>query len=258
LKSNPWFPLNGGAPDGAARIRVVCFPYAGGGAAAFRSLREGLKPGFDVWPLELPGRLSRMAEQPATRFAPLVPVLTEQVIAAAQAQPYVLLGYSMGSALAFEVARELRRRGLRAPRALLVAAGAAPHVRRSDYAAICDLPDPVLCTELQRRWGPLPDAVLREPDLLEMVLRVTRADLRLASDYSYRAEEPFDFPIGAIGGERDPGCTTADLLAWSSQTRGRFEHRLLPGGHFFINDDPRAFLVTTRELLGLCCAESSG
>src|ERR1051326_2486664 len=55
-----------------ASIRLFCFSYAGGGASTFRSWNEGLPPDVDVWAAQLPGRETRVAEQPLRRMPALV------------------------------------------------------------------------------------------------------------------------------------------------------------------------------------------
>lgn len=98
-----------------ARTRVLCFPHAGGGTATYRSWAP-LASELEVWAVALPGREHRFGE-PATssvreRVARIADDCLEELGAAL---PVVLFGHSMGALLAFEVARELRRRRASGP-----------------------------------------------------------------------------------------------------------------------------------------------
>ena len=47
-----------------ARVRMFCFPYAGGGASAYRGWAAPLPPDVEVCPVQLPGREGRLREAP--------------------------------------------------------------------------------------------------------------------------------------------------------------------------------------------------
>src|SRR5262245_59846619 len=81
-----------------ARLRLFCFPNAGGGASVFRGWQEAL-PFAQVCPVQLPGRETRLGEAPFTRPEPLVQALAEG-LRPALAGPFAFLGHSMGAMLA--------------------------------------------------------------------------------------------------------------------------------------------------------------
>ena len=92
---------------------MFCLPYAGGGASAYTGLLRELTD-LTVVPIQLPGRENRIAEPPAFTIQEIA-----DEIAPATDAPYLLYGHSMGARIAFEVARELRRRGLPGPLSLI-------------------------------------------------------------------------------------------------------------------------------------------
>ena len=57
-------------PD--ARLRLFCFPYAGGGAMIYRTWYQEFPASIDVCPVQLPGREQRLREKPYTRLEPLI------------------------------------------------------------------------------------------------------------------------------------------------------------------------------------------
>ncbi len=59
-------------PNPQARLRLFCFPHAGGGASFFRPWIGMLPPDIEVCPVQLPGRENRLKERPFNQFSPLI------------------------------------------------------------------------------------------------------------------------------------------------------------------------------------------
>jgi surfactin synthase thioesterase subunit len=90
------------------QIPVLCFPYAGAGASAFRRLREHPSDAVRVCPVQLPGREERFEEQLSTDVAEVVDILLPDMMKAVNGSPRVaLFGHSLGAVLAFEAAWRL-------------------------------------------------------------------------------------------------------------------------------------------------------
>ena len=51
-------------PNPNAKLRLFCFPYAGGGASIYRGWPDELPHEIEVCAVQLPGRETRMHEQP--------------------------------------------------------------------------------------------------------------------------------------------------------------------------------------------------
>ena len=95
-------------PNPQARLRLFCFPYAGAGAAMFRTWPDFLPPDVEVCPVQFPGRGTRLAERPFTQLEPLVQEL-HRALAPLFDKPFAFFGYSLGALVAFELARHHRR-----------------------------------------------------------------------------------------------------------------------------------------------------
>jgi surfactin synthase thioesterase subunit/glycosyltransferase involved in cell wall biosynthesis len=238
LARKAWFPH---APaEGVAALRLFAFPHAGGGATAFRAWK--LPRGIALLATRLPGRENRISEPPFDRMAPLIEALG-RAIEPHLVAPFAFYGHSMGAAVAFELARWLRRRGMPAPAALFVSGARAPHFRRN-YAPPPDPADAQLLAELRRLEGAPPEA-LADPGLMRLVLPALRADSALYRHYVYAEEPPLDCAIHAYGGLDDPNITPERLEAWREETTRAFTLRMLPGGHFFVRSN--AFLPALLE-----------
>ena len=214
------------------RLRLFCIPYAGGAASAFRAWADGLPSAVEVCPVQLPGRGSRFREEPFRRVADLVPALADGLLPLLD-RPFALFGHSMGAVVAFELTRELRRRGARAPVLLALSGHQAPQ-RPDAEPPFSHLPDAEFLAEVRRRYDAIPKEVLAEEELLQLLLPVLRADIQTLETYVCRMEAPLDCPISCLGGEDDPHVSLADLEAWREETCGPLRVRTFPGGHFFV------------------------
>ena len=226
------------SPQPDVRLRIFCLPYAGGGASIYRPWVRQLPREVQVCPIQLPGREERLSETLFTRVPPLVSALAE-ALTPHMDHPYVLFGHSLGALLAFELARELRRRELPAPRHLYVSAARAPHLPPREQA-VHALPEPEFLAELCRRYGSMPAAVLQSAELMAMLLPILRADMALLETYQHQSEPPLPCPIGALTGLEDPHVRREEVAAWREHTSGGFTLQLLPGGHLYLKDDPTA------------------
>lgn len=217
--------------DPAARLRLFCLPHAGAGASLFHPWSRILPREIQVCPIQLPGRENRLREPPPTGLPALVRDLAD-AIGPHLDLPLAVFGHSMGAAIGFELARELRRRGVATPVRLLMSGFRAPH-RRPAVPPLAALPDARFLETVQQRYGRFADELLREPALLDLILPVLRADLAMIETYCCTEEAPLDCPISVFGGESDPTVTGDELAAWNRHTGAGFDHCTLPGGHFF-------------------------
>jgi medium-chain acyl-[acyl-carrier-protein] hydrolase len=226
-------------PRPAARLRLVCLPWAGGGASGYRDWPAHLPDDVEVVAVQLPGRESRLVEPPVSSMELLVARLAAGLVGQLD-RPFALFGHSMGALIAFELAGRLRSMG-REPERLLVSGARAPHLPSRRTRDRHTLPDREFVSTV-RELGGMPPEVLGSPDLLDLVLPALRADFALVETYTHRAGPVLHCPISAFGGVDDDDVAPGDLRAWSRHTTGPSRSHLLPGGHFFVNSSRGALL----------------
>ena len=243
-KVNSWvsFPK----PRPQARVRLFCFPYAGGSALIFRSWLNALPETVEACPIQLPGRGPRLREQQFTRLLPLAHAIAEGIFPYCD-KPFAMFGHSMGAMLSFEVARYLRSHYGVEPKQLLVSGRRAPQVPDTDPPTY-NLPEPELIEELKRIKG-TPQELLDNDELMQLFLPVLRADFEVCQTYVYAPGEPLACPIAAFCGLGDEEENRERMDAWREQTTGHFFLRMLPGDHFFLHSSERMLLqLLSREL----------
>jgi len=224
-----------------ARLRLFCFPYAGGGSAGYYTWSDELPADVQVCPVELPGRERRLRERPYSSLASLVAGLADALHDALD-RPFALFGHSMGALISFELARELRRRRVPGLCRLFVSGFRAPQLPNTE-PTLHRLPDAEFAEMVGRQYQGIPPEVASSGELMTLLLPALRADFTIFESYRHVPAEPFDAGVSVFGGDRDDHVPLADLEAWSVHTRGDFVLRLLPGGHFFFKGGTRTLLL---------------
>jgi surfactin synthase thioesterase subunit len=226
-------------PRPAAAVRLVCFPCAGGGPSMFRPLAQLVPPHIELLAACLPGRENRRRTPPATNLLALAAQFT-----AALAQvppPYLIFGHSMGAMLAYEVCRWAERTGrVPLPAALTVSACVSPELPRDTN--VIGQSDEVLSGRLASLGG-IPPAAASDPDLMRLVLPITRADLEMVEVYNPRLGAPLPVELTVIRGVDDHVARLDHMAGWSAYGTPVREHAR-PGGHFWLLDpDNRDWLI---------------
>ncbi|HKG20773.1 MAG TPA: alpha/beta fold hydrolase, partial [Blastocatellia bacterium] len=169
-------------PNPRARLRLFCFPYAGGSSASYRPWADRIPRSVELCAVQLPGRGSRLSEPPFDRLVPLVQAI-KPIILQLLDKPFALFGHSMGARIAFELARLLRREENLEPAHLFISGCRAPQLPVEDRA-VYGLPDPEFIDELRRLNG-TPKEVLENRELMQLMIPLLRADFAVCGTYTY-------------------------------------------------------------------------
>jgi len=239
-----WMPYRS---RGQGKLRIFCFPFAGGSAAAFGPLWRDAPAELDLVPMELPGRWARAAEPPIESIEGLAAAAYE-VMAPMLHAPFALFGYSFGALIAFEVARRCAASG-REPEHLFVAACAAPQlIQPGTLHAVLD--DRELIRAVDRRYASPGDAAfdLTDAELVALVARALRADFKALETYRYQPlTAALHCPVHVFGGKTDAAVSADALRAWAAHAQSPIHVRTFDGGHFFLRTNTQALLhaITT-------------
>jgi len=245
--TNPWLAYAKPRPE--ARLRLFCFPYAGGAASIYRTWANDLPAEIEVCPVQLPGREGRIRQSAFTRMDDLVAAAEEGLAEELERGPHAFFGHSMGALIGYELARRRARGGKTGPRHLIVSARSSPTVEDREEP-IYDLPAERFRERLRDLNG-TPAEVLDHPELMELVEPLLRADFEVNETYEHRPGDPLTCPITALGGLRDEEVSREGLEEWRGLTRAAFRLHMLPGDHFFINGEGRreTLALVARHLL---------
>ncbi|WP_141925440.1 thioesterase II family protein [Haloactinospora alba] len=214
-------------------LRLVCFPYAGGGASLFHPLPALLPDTVEVLAIQPPGREDRSREP----FPADIGVLARACAIALRpyrALPLAFYGHCAGALLAYEVAHHMGERFGTWPRHLVAAAQPAPHLPGPE-APLHRLPDEELREAVQGRGG-LPEALVDAPGLIEFLLPLLRADFALWEGYRHRSRPRLPCPVTTLRGDADHVVDAEAVAPWREHTSAGSADVVVDGGHYFIND----------------------
>ncbi|WMX44194.1 thioesterase II family protein [Streptomyces roseicoloratus] len=219
-----------GRPD----ARILCLPYAGGTASAYRSWASVLPVNVQLQAVELPGHGLRLAEEPLRRSGDVIRPLADELAREHRLLPSprtILFGHSMGALLAYELCRALCERGM--PPAALVVSAMCPADRLDRKANGLLAERRNLLLDHIRQLGQTPPEVLESPTMRDLVLRPAQADFELLAHAPAPAPVPLDVPVLALAGRHDFIQPSHLVGAWERHTRQWLGMRVLHGDHFF-------------------------
>jgi surfactin synthase thioesterase subunit len=229
---------------------IVCIPHAGAGASSFAPLAKSLMGRASVWAVRLPGRESRILEPPLRTIGEMAESLVEPV-ASIDTENIIILGQCSGAWLGFELIRVLARQSRRLPISWFVAcAQSPPRCLDTEMATAPFATDAEVIDQL-RAIGGTPASVFDDPELLELLIPVVRADFKAGEEYAIPANwEPIDVSIASFGGRHDTNLDKAEILGWEKYTTWRFEYQIFDGDHFFVQRESAGVAESLLRMAG--------
>lgn len=231
-------------PDSPERLPLLIFPHAGAGASAYRILSKAFSAHYDVIIFQYPGRQDRAGEPALTSL--------QDIAAGAFAEfrmsnynrdvPIVAFGHSMGALVSFEFVRLALAAGVDV-RQLTISAAVAPS--RAEYRKPTPEDDDELLDHLIMLEGINSD-VLASREIMRLSLPAIKADHKASETYRCPETVRVATRIHAIGGDRDPIVSMADLYGW--QRHGDdVEVTMFEGGHFYLHNHVAAIAELLAE-----------
>jgi surfactin synthase thioesterase subunit len=231
-------------PSPESRVQLVCLPHAGGSASFYFPVSAALAPEIEVLAVQYPGRQDRhlepciddMAEYVDRVHAALASVLGDHV---------AFFGHSMGAILAFELARRRQLEGK--PVTALIASGRrGPETYRNENVHLQK--DGQILAEMRKMSGT--DArVFGDEELVSLIMPAIRADYAAVEKYQCERGATVTCPILVLTGDQDSKVTTDEARAWKDNAAGSFDHRIYPGGHFYLTRHAPAVIAEIKDML---------
>jgi surfactin synthase thioesterase subunit len=217
-------------------IPVLCFPFAGAGASAFRRAQEYGSDTVRICPLQLPGREDRFDEPAFTDAVAAVDDVLPLALDLVAGDPAVaVFGHSLGAVLAFELAHRLRQ--LPRPELVRVFVSGSPGPWTSRQPRATGMSDEDFLRQVQGFAGYTHPA-LEHPELREMLLPTLRADVEMHENYLAPAGRLLDVPITSIRGAQDELVSREQAAEWRAATTAGCDLREVPGNHMYLIDSP--------------------
>ena len=211
-------------------VSLICFPWAGGGASAYRRIASHLPEAVEFLAVQYPGREDRFDEDRLVRMDRLVKHVLDDLIPIFN-RPLVFFGHSMGALVAYEVAQALKTRFGREPRMLIVSGSGSPDNEGLYERCAGDANEDDLIANMQRLGGTPPE-ILGNRQMVRALLPVLRADYEVLDNYEPSPAIPLSCPMIACAGDEDPSVSPLTMQAWRRYTSGPYKEHRFGGDHF--------------------------
>jgi acyl transferase domain-containing protein/surfactin synthase thioesterase subunit/acyl carrier protein len=265
VAGNRWLIFH--RPNPGARVRLLAFPFAGGGAATFRPWAEQLDPGIELVAIEPPGRQTRIDEAPIREIESFLQQLVPELLPFLD-KPFAVYGHCLGALTLFETVRRLIGAHGIAPVHIFVSGARPPDElqRHQDFETdlidrllklsgynlfepIHRQPDEVFAEAIRRFNVFATESLVQDAELRRLILPAIRAEFEMATNYRHDPEPPWDLPITCLTGVHDAYVSAENARSWGRFTQKRFQLFTLDSEHFIVVDDDRFLLdVINREL----------
>ena len=199
------------------KIKLFFIPHAGGSAMGYMVMKHQLDLSvMEPVPLELAGRGQRIKEPAFTDLLACMEDLYSCMKPQIQDCQYAVFGHSLGSMLVFELVRHLEKVEKKQPVCAIFSGRVAPR---------CQIPAPLLSgfegkefIEQFIRFQTLPQEILANEKILELVLPTLKADVRMAEEYQYKVKNPVKSDFYIFYGEDDKLVYPEGMELWRSET----------------------------------------
>ena len=235
-------------PARRSGVRMICFPYAGAGAIIYRSWAALLDPGIECFAIQPPGRGSRFREDLLSSVSEYARLASLAIRSLPADRPLILFGHSLGALAAYETAVQLKRADCQLDS--LVLSGRQDPDSPCKREPISHLQNDVFIEQMASYNG-TPAEVLANPDLLELLLPMIKADFSMSEQYRGRSETKLGCRVFALGSRNDDWLDADSLDQWAKVTSGEFQTQWFEGDHFYLNHH-------TEELVAFLCQKFAG
>ncbi|KAA0710184.1 S-acyl fatty acid synthase thioesterase, medium chain [Triplophysa tibetana] len=220
-------------PD--ASIRLICFPWAGGGSMHYARWANTLNSSIEVYSVRYPGREGRAKEPFFRDMQEILDELISVLLPQLKVKPFALFGHSFGAMVCFSFADHLKKVFNLEPIHIFLSGASAPYSEaRLQTPNRSNISDQEFLSWLISIGGTPPE-VLANAELVKLFLPALKADICVAENYRCsRPSTPFlSCPVSCFDGQED---TPHDLQDWKIMTSGDFTVQMLPGSHFYLKD----------------------
>lgn len=212
------------------KIQLFLLPFAGGNAKSFHHLTELLDDSIEAIGVEYAGRLSRRKESYITEYESFLKDAADYINARRSKLPFSVLGYSLGSVLAFELITEKLLCG--EPKHCFICARG--DLKKENISQkYHELPDEEFIQKIIALGGMDP-RILGNRRFLDIYMKPIRMDYKIWSKYRYKehgCKIPCDITV--MYSREDP--LAAGAMEWRNLTAGNADFYELGNNHFFLN-----------------------
>lgn len=228
-------------PNPNAKLRLFCFPYAGGAPSVYYQWPDGLPASIEVCAINLPGRARRIKEPALTSITETAQAMILDLLPLLD-KPFAFFGHCMGSIIMYEVARLLQEKYGKNPVHIFPSASMAPHLYQSPL--VHEYAEPKFMEILQLLDFTNTKVLVEDEEMRGLMFPTLRADFEAVATYSrdFSSRQFLDIPMTAFAAKQDLFASPNAMLPWQEYTKGTFKFWMLDVHHYFV-ETHRPFLL---------------
>lgn len=231
-----------------SKIKLFCFPYAGGSAVIFNKWKQYLDDRIELIPIELAGRGKRIHEPLYSDVPAVIHDVYEIVGKIINGDPFALFGHSMGGMISYQLYQKLREKDHQTPIHVFFSGRSAPHIKRPDEKKYHLLEEEDFKKEVINLGGTPPE-FFDFPELLEVFLPLLKNDFKLAETDIHNGEiHPLDCNITVFLG-KDEDLNTEQCDGWKKHTNKLCSIHYFEGEHFFLHEETEQIVRLINNVL---------
>lgn len=218
-------------------VNLFFIPHAGGSAMGYMNFSMFLDKQIRPLPLELAGRGKRISEKCFYDVRLCAEDLFEKNYALFKNGRYAFFGHSLGTIIAYELSKIIHENNFPEPEHMFVSGRPAPCEKvKSAFDNISELNDDDFIAQFSAASA-LPEQILNNKEILNMILPVLRADISMAERYSadynlYKV--PCDITV--FYGKEDKLFSGKDTYTWKKCTDNNYSEYGFDGDHFYYSN----------------------
>jgi surfactin synthase thioesterase subunit len=215
------------------KLRLFCFPYAGGNAAYYADWSKKFDDSIEVCAIQLPGHGNRMGEDFVTDIKELIDDIFENIEESLDI-PFAFFGHSMGGLLSYLISLKIEKETGKTP-VVVVESGIVSPDKLNENDDFHGISDECFIDRL-REYGATSEEVLSYPEFYEIFLPIIKSDFELLHSYQFECYEKMKCPIMLFSGREDRFNTANLKENWTNFTNCDVIFYEYEGTHFFINN----------------------
>jgi medium-chain acyl-[acyl-carrier-protein] hydrolase len=215
-----------------SKIKLFCFPYAGGTSFIYRSWSSILPDNCDLIAVQLPGREKRIADPMHATMDEVVAELNADMQELLDSE-FIFFGHSLGGLIAYELLHLMEQNSSLPSSVLAVSACRTPK-DITTMGKIAELSDEAFKARMSA-YGGTPEILLNDKEMMAFILPRMRADISILESYQYKERNPLKSPIIGFCGDKDAYVSFSQFKRWADFSEKKFQCEQYTGGHFYIS-----------------------
>lgn len=228
---------------------LFMIPHAGGSAKSYCCFKKYLPESIKVVPMEIAGRTSRSDEPFISTIKECAEDLLQRHIDTLKNEKYALFGHSMGTMIATELVNLIYSNNLPGPEHVFLSGRFAPDRMYDIIPQKNPSDDQIVSFFADNKM--LPDSVINNKDILNLVSKIICADVRMTDGYTISPQTVrFRCDISIMYGQDDDLLKISDMSTWKRFADKKCSFYSFPGGHFYHLDDKKAVCKVISDAIG--------